>query len=155
MSKGVTIGLNGQMERNRKEESFCSIGRERKFFFSPRERGFSFFFKPAEEKTAVFRFTRSLARSVTMASKESRGRFTDARGESVFLATNWNFPSKIFFFFFRSFRRSFLLSKRFARRVLVLYTLFLEENVFPRRTKTRANEFYFVYIYLRGIYLIY
>lgn len=103
MSKGVTIGLNGQMERNRKEEPFCFIGRERKFFFSPRERGFSFFFKPAEEKTAVFRFTRSLARSVTMASKESRRRFTDARGESVFLATNWNFPSKIFFFFFLSF----------------------------------------------------
>lgn len=101
VSKGVTIGLNGQMERNRKEESFCSIGRERKFFFSPRERGFSFLFKPAEEKTAVFRFTRSV-KQWRVKSREDDSRM---RGGKVFffLHLNWNFPSKIFFFSFLSF----------------------------------------------------
>lgn len=93
----------------------------------------------------------------TMASKESRGRFTDARGESVFFLTFELEFSLEDFLFFLSFVLSALVSffPNVFARVLVLYTLFLEEDAFPRRTKTRANEFYLVYIYLRGIYLIY
>lgn len=101
------------MERNRKERLFHRARRE--IIFSPRKR-FFFSLQTGGRENGVSRFIRSLARSVTMASKKSRTIHEDAREKVFFL--RWIFPRRFSFFFFAlvSFFPTFLT----IARVLVL-----------------------------------
>lgn len=141
------------MERNRKERLSRSgekgnhlLSEEKVFLFSSNRR-------KRKRRVPFYSLARSLARSVTMASKKSRTIHEDAREKVFFLRSI--FPRRFSFFFF--FCLSFLLSN-------VCYdcrAIFIYIYVTSWRIKTRMNAEIgcngevsmnlISYIYLRGI----